>query len=304
MDTHENYKLKLVHTEKKNLEIDFNALSSGERVLMALVASTYKSSTDGHFPGLLLLDEVDTSLHPSMVQNLLDVINDTFLLREVRVILVTHSPTTIALVPDDSIFVMTKTGENRIIKSSKNDALQILTEGFATLDEGIKLFDQISRKSLSVITEGQNTEYIQKALEYYGSDLKNEVEIITGVESKSGKNQLKTLFDFFVKVPHTNKVVFVWDPDVTSKLSSLNYTFPFIFESNNLNNKVKNGIENLFDKSLFKDEFYTKKPKPDGGYHKSLDKRKFKKHILTNGKKEDFQNFKPLIEKMKNILNS
>ena len=41
--------------QKTNLEIEFSNLSSGERVLMALVASVYKSSGDKHFPDLLLL---------------------------------------------------------------------------------------------------------------------------------------------------------------------------------------------------------------------------------------------------------
>ncbi len=298
------YQLKLVHTKRDGLEVDFGDLSSGERVLMALVASVYKTSADKHFPSLLLLDEIDTSLHPSMIQNLLDVINDIFLSRSVKVILVTHSPTTIALAPDNSIYIMNKEGRDRIVKADKDESLSILTEGFATLDEGIKLFDQISRKKLTVMTEGYNTEYINKALDYYGSDIKCEIEVISGIESRSGKDQLKTLFDFFVRVPHNNQVVFVWDLDMTSIMSSKNNTTPYILEKNQDNDKVIAGIENLFDKNLFTDEFYTKKPKPDGGYHISLDKNKFKEHILSNGTKDDFERFKPLIEKLYCCLNN
>ncbi len=302
-DPYDSYQLKLIHTKRESLEVDFGALSSGEKVLMALVASVYKTSTDKHFPNLLLLDEVDTSLHPSMIQNLLDVINDIFLSRGVKVILVTHSPTTVAIAPEDSIYVMNKDGKDRIVKTDKNKALSILTEGFATLDEGIKLFDQISRKKLAVITEGHNTDYIQKAVEYFGSTIKNDVEIISGIESRSGKEQLKVLFEFFVRAPHDNQVVFVWDPDMTTKMDSKNNTTPYVLKKNQNNNKVTTGIENLFGEDLFTDEFYIEKPKTDGGYHKSLDKNKFKTHILTNGAQNDFQQFGPLIKKLEELLN-
>ena len=303
-DPYDSYQLRLAHTKREGLEVDFDALSSGERVLMALVASVYKTSTDKHFPSLLLLDEVDTSLHPSMMQNLLDVISDIFLPRGVRVILVTHSPTTIALAPDESIYVMNKDGKDRIVKTDKNKALSILTQGFATLDEGIKLFDQISRKKLAVITEGHNTGYIQKAIDYFGPTIKNDVEIISGIESRSGKEQLRVLFEFFIRASHDDKVVFVWDPDMTAKISDKNNTIPFILEKNQNNKKVTTGIENLFGENLFVDEFYIEKPKADGGYHKSLDKNKFKIHILANGTENDFEQFKPLIEKLKELLNN
>lgn len=64
---------------------------------MALVASIYKSSSDGAFPDILLLDELDASLHPSMIKNMIGVIEDIFLEQGIKVILVTHSPSTIAL---------------------------------------------------------------------------------------------------------------------------------------------------------------------------------------------------------------
>lgn len=298
----DSYQLKLVHTKRDGLEIDFNALSSGERVLMALVASVYKASVDRHFPSLLLLDEIDTPLHPSMIQNMFDVINDIFLSRGVKVILVTHSPTTVALAPDDAVYVMKKEGKDRIVKSNKSIALSILTEGFATLDEGIKIFDQISRKLLTVIIEGHNTDYIRKAMDYFGSDINASVEIMIGIESRSSKEQLKVLYEFFKRVPHNNKIVFVWDSDMAANLISENNTIPYVFEKNDRNTKVTNGIENLFDEQLFSNEFYIEKPKSDGGYHISLDKKKFKDYILTNGTNRDFKNFEPLVKFLKNLV--
>jgi len=223
-----SFQLKLKHIEKDNIEIPFSSLSSGEKALMALVASVYKASSDGHFPDVLLLDEVDASLHPSMMKNMLAVIEEVFLEQGVKVIMVTHSPTTIAIAPENSIHIMNKSGLNRIEKKSRSEALEVLTEGFATLDQGIKLLDEIAKSNITIITEGKNTILIKLALELYGI---HDVEVVTGIEGSSGKTQLNTLFDFFSKVPHNNKVIIVWDCDVNNQFSETNNTFPFIFLS-------------------------------------------------------------------------
>ncbi|MBC8554942.1 MAG: ATP-binding protein [Gammaproteobacteria bacterium] len=158
MDYFGQFQLKLIHTKKPNLFLDFNSLSSGERILMALVASIYKSTSDNHFPDILLLDEVDASLHPSMMKNMLEVIQDIFLAHGIKIILVSHSPTTIALAPEDSIYIMNKSGLNRIEKKSKQSALSILTEGFATLNDiepNLSIEYNISNTQLPVLfTEG------------------------------------------------------------------------------------------------------------------------------------------------------
>ncbi len=161
------YKLKLEHTRTPRLQLDFTNLSSGERVLMALVASIYKSTSDNHFPDILLLDEVDASLHPSMMQNMLGVIQNIFLNNGIKVVLVSHSPSTIALSPEESIFVMNKSGENRIEKRSKKEALSILTEGFATLNDiepALSVNYNLSKTDLPILfTEGITDKIIIEA---------------------------------------------------------------------------------------------------------------------------------------------
>jgi hypothetical protein len=72
--------------------------------------------------------------------------------------MVTHSPSTIALAPEESIFVMNKEGENRIEKSSKEKALDILTEGFVSLTNNqtrLGITYNISKTDLPILfTEG------------------------------------------------------------------------------------------------------------------------------------------------------
>ncbi len=295
-----SFQLKLQHTEKPSLEIEFSRLSSGEKILMALVASIYKSSSDKHFPDLLLLDEVDASLHPSMMKNMLNVIENIFLKQGVKVILVTHSPTTIALAPDESIYVMNRSGLNRIEKKSKSDALQILTQGFATIEQGLKLFDELTRSNLTIITEGNNTRIIEQALRLKGID---GIEVLSGVEGVSGKNQLKTLFDFLSRTRHENKVIFVWDCDVNPQVEQSNNTFPFTLHKNQNNNFAKRGIENLFAEELFKG--FTKTISMSNGdvivEFDEKRKRDFEEFILSRNNLEDFTNFTCLYEEVDRV---
>ncbi len=288
-----NFHLTLKHINKPGVEIPFSSLSSGEKILMALVASIYKSSSDGYFPDILLLDEVDASLHPSMIKNMLNVINNIFLKNNIKVILVTHSPTTIALSPSNSIFVMNKDGTNRIEKKSKQDALSILTEGYATIDEGLKLFDQASKNNISIITEGNNAQLIKKAIELF--QYKN-IEVVQDLENITGKNQMKTLFDFFSKTKHDTKVVFAWDCDVSLNLQEANGTYPYILDRNEGNNIASKGIENMFSEELFSG--FTNTITRSKGHTKtdfdSSRKKDFTDFILSRNDLDDFIKFKPL----------
>lgn len=295
-----SFQLKLKHTEKDDLEIDFSSLSSGEKILMALVASIYKSSSDKHFPDILLLDEVDASLHPSMMKNMLGVIENIFLKQGVKVILVTHSPTTIALAPEESVFVMNRSGRNRIERKSKQDALSILTQGYATIEQGLKLFDQVTKSNLTIITEGKNTLLIEKALHLHGI---NDVDILAGVEGVSGKNQLKTLFDFLSRTDHSNKVIFVWDCDVNFQVCESNNTYPYILPQNSENLIAKKGIENIFPANLF-DSYKKTITLSTGQVITEFDesrKRDFEEFVIGRNNREDFQNFSALIAEIKRV---
>lgn len=286
--------LQLKHKDNDTV-IRLEDLSSGEQTLLSLAMMIYKARKNKIFPRLLLLDEIDTSLHPSMIKRLLSVIENIFIIEKgLKVILATHSPTTVALALEDSIYILEKNKNTlKAHKSSKQNAIEFLTEGFATLRGSLDLLSYILKNKITIFSEGDNVEYLKKANTYFGSD---DIEIFTGVEGMTGKNQLKILFEFFQNVKHNTIVYFVWDCDVKTMYVEKNKTIPFVFPINNENDKVLSGIENLFSKSLFEDEFYTISPKDDGGEHKTLSKKKFMNHIITNGTKEDFINFKPLFD--------
>lgn len=122
------FHLKLTH-QISNEDVPFYDLSSGEKVLMSLMFYLYNSQEKGVFPRLFLLDEPDAHLHPTMSHQFINVMKK-ILVDElgVQVIMTTHSPSTIALAPEEAIFVAYREGE-RIRKVNKDAALKLLTSG-------------------------------------------------------------------------------------------------------------------------------------------------------------------------------
>lgn len=138
MDIMDKFHFVLTHSVL-NEPINFYDLSSGEKVLISLVFYLYSSQEKHAFPKLLLLDEPDAHLHPSMSQQFLDVIKNVLVDKYgVQVIMTTHSPSTVILAPDESIYEMSIT-EPRIKKgTSKNHCVSLLTGGLIFVGEGAK----------------------------------------------------------------------------------------------------------------------------------------------------------------------
>ena len=119
-----------------DIEMRFQDLSSGEKVLMSFALCLYNAQEGRQakvFPKLLLLDEIDAPLHPSMTVSLIQTIQNVLVKdRGVSVIITTHSPSTVALAPENAIYSMDPTGP-RIQKVTRSAALSILTAGVPTL---------------------------------------------------------------------------------------------------------------------------------------------------------------------------
>jgi len=120
-----------------NKQIEFGLLSSGEKIIIGLILKLFTGIYyDGklEFPELLLLDEPDAHLHPEMSKLLLDILHETFVKKYgIKVILTTHSPSTIALVPENCIYQLINGNETKLKKISKDYALEILTSFIPTL---------------------------------------------------------------------------------------------------------------------------------------------------------------------------
>lgn len=299
----------VIKEKSTNAEISPDDLSSGESVLFALALSVFKENISTLLPKVLLLDEIDATLHPSMIKNLLRVIDEIFVKKGVKVILATHSPTTIALCREKSIFVIDNKSELKLIqKQSPKDALDKLTDGFVTIEKGFDLLNMISDKEITIVTEGRNTQYIQKAMDIFAFENKDKISILQDVENNSSNTILKTLFDFFSEIKHEKKVIFVFDPDCEKyrdKLDEKNNTYFYILSRHKENTMADGGVETMFDNKFFVTEDLDITTNGAHVTKKTMNKRRklrFMNNMIATGDKEKFENFKPFLDHLGEIL--
>lgn len=130
-DRDEDFHLQLTDT-KRGIDIQVNDLSTGERVLLSLALAIYNTNEDSFRPDILLLDEPDAALHPEFSKVLLKAINESIVKKAgVKVIISTHSPTTVALAEEAWIYQMEYGLYPR--KVSKKQALSILLKDLEPL---------------------------------------------------------------------------------------------------------------------------------------------------------------------------
>lgn len=110
--------------------VGVNALSSGEKTLLwlalTLFNSQYYDPMAVKVPKLLLLDEPDAFLHPQMVVKMFRVLSEFSQSFNSRILITTHSPTTVALSPENSTFIVS---ENSITPVSKDEGVADLLDG-------------------------------------------------------------------------------------------------------------------------------------------------------------------------------
>jgi predicted ATPase len=117
----------------RKIVIQVNDLSTGEKVLMSLALAIYNSSEGSQKPDLLLLDEPDAALHPEFSKLLIDSIQNSIVDHAgVKVIITTHSPTTVAMSNEDYLYRMDKDLKCPV-KTTKTEAITILTKGLKNL---------------------------------------------------------------------------------------------------------------------------------------------------------------------------
>ncbi len=167
-------------------KISFGGLSSGEKVLMSFAFCVYYSNDRRQLalhPKVILLDEVDAPLHPSMSKNLIDTIKSTLVGQYgIKVIATTHSPSTVAMAPEESVYVM-KPGFPGLHKTSRAEALNILTVGVPTLAISFEGRRQVFVESPS---DAMNYDAIYKLLKpRLGSERSLEF-VATGTRSTEG----------------------------------------------------------------------------------------------------------------------
>lgn len=178
----------------RGTKVKFADLSSGEKILMSFAlclyyAQDYRQIVD--YPRVLLFDEIDAPLHPSMTQSLLRTIQEILVDRhKIKVILTTHSPSTVALSEESSIYAMYKDGNDRLKKVNKDKALAILTNGVPTLSISYE-----NRHQVFVESE-YDVEFYEQIYKKLKNELSSEISlnfIPSGGGEKGGCNRVKTV---------------------------------------------------------------------------------------------------------------
>ena len=141
-DKENDFHLKL-HDPIRNIDIQVNDLSTGEKVLMSLALAIYNTTESGEKPDVLMLDEPDAPLHPEYSKLLIDTVKTSIVERaKVAVIITTHSPTTVAMADEESLYKMDK-DLGHPEKTTKNAALKLLTESLRNLRVSVNSRRQI-----------------------------------------------------------------------------------------------------------------------------------------------------------------
>ncbi len=204
-------------------------------------------------------------------------------------------------------------GDNKLNLAEEIGALEIQKEVYkewVVKDkqiEDLKIEIQNHSKPL-IVTEGHNAQHIKKALMILDKVLLTQFDVLEGAESKTGSSQLKAVFEVMRQRASGHKIIFVWDHDAKTSIVSLNESatvFKFCFDRNILNNKVNKGIENLYPQTTFTDEYYPQKKTTNeygaNNIIEEFDKKKFLKYIEDSEQASLFDNFRPLVEKLKKI---
>ncbi len=213
---------KIIETESRQL-ID---LSDGEKTIISLCFTSLQK-IEKEEKKLLLLDEFDAVLNPSLIESFFIVLERYFIAKGIPVILTTHSSATISLAPNyTSYYEVFKPNKNssRILQANKEDYSELRKvnkQFYDKIDNQSERIKELetnieSNKNILIITEGKTDwKYILKALQYFHS--KGEfTEIIENYFYRFGSEK-----DFSENICGTTEINELSDSKLKNYLSSL-----------------------------------------------------------------------------------
>ncbi|WP_430816403.1 AAA family ATPase [Carboxylicivirga sp. RSCT41] len=102
----------ILFDKSTNQNINFSNLSSGEKILFSLGFLKYSYSVSEQNTKLIILDEPEAHLHPSMKKHFFQIIHDFLAVKKgIKILMSTHSATTLALASkynDVGVYYMSK----------------------------------------------------------------------------------------------------------------------------------------------------------------------------------------------------
>ena len=311
VENYEQFAFTAVMTNRTTgAQYDLDSLSSGEKILMALCLVSFNQYLGRRRPKLLLLDELDAVLHPSMVTALVTLLKGLFVSQGTKVLMTSHSPMTVAALDESDIFRVVRTGSRvKVASTTKSEAINELSEGLATIDVGIRIAGYAAAK-VTILTEGHNAKHLKRWVELMG--LSEDVHVFEELEPYSSDGQLLTYGRLLGRVNTNTHFLIVWHCDAAEKATNLRTDLPstakvtpFAFKRRQENSITRNGIENNYDEK-FLERFSIMKMDNDGTllgreFPKSH-KTEFSTHVLQQGTSEYFTHFQELHDIVIGIL--
>ncbi|MCY3646777.1 MAG: AAA family ATPase [Chloroflexi bacterium] len=288
---------------------ELNALSSGERVLMALCLVSFNQYMGRRRPRLLLLDELDTVLHPSMVRALVGIVRELFVSKGTKVLMTSHSPMTVAAVEEDAIFRISRSGGHvEVARTTRSEAIGELSDGIATVDAGLRIAAYDGAR-VTILTEGNNTKHLRRWVDLY---FPKGVNVFEGLEPHTNDRMLLTYGRLLGRMKLNTHFVVVWDCDAASKEKELRGQLPrgakvtpFSFPKREERGIPDHGIENNYDEEILK-PFSNTVMDPEGNVVRrevpNDRKTEFANHVLREGTHRYFVNFRELHAIVSGIL--
>lgn len=206
MDIDSTYQLRLID-RSTGTEISANDLSTGEKVLMSLALAIYNTHESAEKPQVLILDEPDAPLHPQYSRLLIETLRDIVVKKAgVRVIMTTHSPSTVAMCPDNALFEISReTKVPEMISISRG--IEVLTEGIphlkVSLEERRQIFVESKydvlyfQKLYQIVSRNSTLGYQPVFLEpHSGTSNCSDVESITERLYEAGGDLVRGIVDW------------------------------------------------------------------------------------------------------------
>lgn len=172
----------------------------------------------------------------------------------------------------------------------------------------IKKYESVitDQNKLVLLSEGDNIDHIKLAIKTLDKSLLKSIKFIDNAKDRTGKNQLKSIYDHLKMLKLNSKIMIIFDCDVEAeygKLESTDKLFVYIMPNNSDNKKTRGGIENIYPEQYIDEDDFIKKETSTNSGKKidiSIDKAKFLKKItnISETDKEVFKNYKPLIEEI------
>jgi ABC-type multidrug transport system ATPase subunit len=202
-------------------EISSMDLSTGEKVLMSLALAIYNTGGDLGKPDVLLLDEPDAGLHPSMSKMMVDVLNKNIVLdNKIPTVISTHSPTTIIASNGISIYQMIR-GNNIPTKIATQQAVELLSSDIPFLKISNDKRRQVFVESKHDVNYYELLTNIYSRLETLlaepiylpartsnGSNCTDVIEIVTNL-SKHGNEQVYGIIDWDGANPGNDRIIVI-----------------------------------------------------------------------------------------------